>query len=768
MRTMGRKIGDFSSMSLLPVRPHSLALALTCAMLFQIPGADAQQRRQPRPSSASEISIHNRSSNTLQYLFVTPIGEASWGEDRLGSETVTRNRRFRFTLDDTSQCRHDVRAVYESGQEETRFGMDLCQRREIVLDGRTQTTTADLQRPGPIALFVVRNRTGNTLQVLKLVTPNGDESEDVLGSSIVNEGGSYTGRFLRSAGCVYDVVATFEGAEDQRVTGRNLCTNREVVLTADGAGTGAGAGSGGGSGGGTAPGAAGRGGQPGAQTTGEPLSFEVQNRSSITIQNLYIRERGASSWGRDRLGNDTIAARGTFTVNMPRGRGCEYDVKVVFDNDRQDIRNAVNLCETREYAVTGPAFVTGRGQQKQRPSARSAQPTVAQVSVLNEGERPIESLFISSSKVSTWGEDLLGTNRIAPGERYTARVERDDQCNYDFRIVYQGGREERRMRQNICDRREIAFGGANALRIDGGGPENGRRVAFTNTGRGDIRELYLTPVSDTHWGDDRLGSETMPRRFRLELRLPDEGGCRWDLRMVYEGGQSIERRDQDLCATPEMTVGRAGRPGTVASTGTGFYISSTGHVLTNHHVVDGCATVAISRPGGQRVPLRLIGADEGADLAVLVQENATTTPLNLRGGGGKPIRAGERVVLVGYPARSQLGGVNVTEGIVSGLRGALGDQSRFQYTAPTQPGNSGGPVLDASGLVVGVVVSQIDKISGERTAQNINFGIKLDLVRTFLAANGVTAADSEPGQALPAADILQNADQSVLPLDCLE
>ncbi len=112
------------------------------------------------------------------------------------------------------------------------------------------------------------------------------------------------------------------------------------------------------------------------------------------------------------------------------------------------------------------------------------------------------------------------------------------------------------------------------------------------------------------------------------------------------------------------------------------------------------------------------------------------------------VRGGERVVLVGYPARSQLGGVNVTEGIVSGLRGALGDQSRFQYTAPTQPGNSGGPVLDGSGSVVGVVVSQIDKISGERTAQNINFGIKLDLVRTFLAANNVTPAEGEAGAPL--------------------
>jgi S1-C subfamily serine protease len=746
-------------MSLMPRLPLRLALIACCATLIQMPSADAQQRRRQAPASgAGEVTIINRGNATLQYLYVTPISEAAWGEDRLGSETVGRNRRHRFNLDG-SECRHDVRAVYENGSEESRFGMDLCQRPEITLNGRTQTTAADLARPGPVALYMVRNRSGKTLQTLKLVSPNGEESEDLLGSAVLEDGHAFTGRLLRSAGCTFDVVATFDGTADQTISGRNLCTSREVVFGTE------------------APPAAERRQPRGGETAptvpapaGEPLSFVVQNRSSVPIQNLYIRQRGAGGWGADRLGNEVIAARGAFNVSMPRGSSCEYDVRVVFDGNRQDVRNGVNLCETTEYAVTGPAIVAGRGQQKQRPSARAAQPQVSQVVVLNEGDRVIESLFISSSKVSSWGDDMLGeSTRIPPGQRYSARVERDDQCNYDFRIVYQGGREERRMRQNICSRQEIAFGGANAFRIDGGGPDSGRKVVFTNTGRGDIRELYLTPVSDTHWGDDRLGSETLPRRFRLELRLPQEGGCRWDVRLVYEGGQSIEKRDQDLCTQPELAVGRAGRPGTVASTGTGFYISNTGHVLTNHHVIDGCATVAIVRPGGQRVPLRLIGADEGADLAVLVQEGAAATPfLNIRGGSAKPIRAGERVVLVGYPARSQLGGVNVTEGIVSGLRGALGDQSRFQYTAPTQPGNSGGPVLDASGLVVGVVVSQIDKISGERTAQNINFGIKLDLVRTFLTANSVTASDSEPGPALPAADILQNADDAVLPLDCLE
>ncbi|MGL4289425.1 MAG: S1C family serine protease [Phreatobacter sp.] len=737
-------------MSVFPVMPARLALAAAaCAALVSISGAEAQQRQRPAARSP-EVTVYNRADQALQYLFVAPIDEASWGEDRLGSDTVAAGRRLRFRLNAQQQCRFDVRAIYAEGREETRFGIDLCQRPELSLDGRTETTAQDLQRAGPIALFVVRNRTGNTLQTLKLTAPNGDDSDDILGSAVLSDGASYTGRFIRRDGCVYDLTATFEGSDEQSLSARNLCTSREVVFQ--------------GSDRNTAP--SGTPGTPGAAQ--EQLQVEIFNRGTITVQTLNVREARANSWGRDRLGSEVISARNSFTLRMPRGRGCQYDVRVTFDNNREEVRSNVNLCETRELSFTGPALAPGRGAQKTAPNQGSQAPRLSQVAVLNEGTNPIESLFISSSKVSTWGEDRLGSNRIAPGARFSTQVERDDQCNFDFRIVYQGGREERRMRQNICDRREVAFGGPNAFRIDGGGPDGGRRLVFLNQGRTDVRELYLTPVSDTHWGDDRLGSETLPRRFRLELRVPEEGGCRWDLKLVYEGGQTVEQRDQDLCAKPEVSVGRPPRVGNLASTGTGFYVSTTGHVLTNQHVVDGCGTVAISRPGGQRVTLRMIAQDEGADLALLQEEGATTPALSLRAGSQAPIRAGERVVLVGYPARSQLGGVNVTEGLVSGMRGALGDQSRFQYSAPTQPGNSGGPVLDEFGHVVGVVVSQIDKISGERTAQNINFGIKLDLVRTFLEANKVTPSEDNAGQSMRAADILQSADPSVLPLDCLE
>ncbi len=182
------------------------------------------------------------------------------------------------------------------------------------MNGRTQTTAADLQRQGPVALYLVRNRSGNTMQTLKLVAQNGDESEDVLGSTTLENDSSYTGRFERRAGCVYDLVATFEGSSERTLRRRDLCATREVVF-------GAGAED-------NAPRAEGQE-RRNEQDREPPLAVTIQNRGGVAIQYLHVRPRGSNNWGPDRLGNDTIDARGTFQLSLPR-RGCDYDVKMRF------------------------------------------------------------------------------------------------------------------------------------------------------------------------------------------------------------------------------------------------------------------------------------------------------------------------------------------------------------------------------------------------------------------------------------------------------
>ena len=175
------------------------------------------------------------------------------------------------------------------------------------------------------------------------------------------------------------------------------------------------------------------------------------------------------------------------------------------------------------------------------------------------------------------------------------------------------------------------------------------------------------------------------------------------------------------------------------STGTGFYVS-TGHLLTNAHVVDGCEAVSISMPGGAAQSVgTVIARDAVSDLALVrSQSMAVDVSSTLR----RQVRLGEDVWVFGYPLHNYVASSgNFTRGNVTALAGMQDDSTRLQITAPIQPGNSGGPVLDQFGNVVGVVVSKINPfLIARETGQipeQINFAIKADTAATFLQSNNV-------------------------------
>lgn len=685
-------------------------------------------------------TVVNRTRTTLQVFYLAPPGDATWGDDRLGSEVLAAGRRFRVSLP-AGQCRYDFRGTFEDGREITRFNLDLCRTPEIVIEPNARTAALP-ERRGPVLLYRVTNRTGEMIYTLRVVpTDSGEEGEDVLGASVLADQSSFTGRASSEPPCLYDVTATFE-SNRQPVTlqRQNLCRTREVVIDQTRA----------------------------AETEAtQQSSFTVRNRGRVPIMYLYVRQTGARGWGEDRLGSDILQGGNVWTVRVPEGR-CEFDIRVRYEGDQEETRERQNVCENREIGFNGPSGNARRGREKSATANSAPDPAQnSAVVVVNRSQLPIEQINISSSRVSEWGENHLGTQVVAPNDRFTVRIQRDGQCDYDVRVQYRGGREERRMRQNICgESTEVVFAGPNSRMVDGGGPADGRLVRILNEGPVEVMELYLSPTNNTHWGDDRLGQHTLPRRYRYETRLDQSEGCRFDIRVVFRSGAAEERRDQDLCEKPELRFSRRHAAGTLVSTGTGFYVSATGHVLTNQHVVDGCSAIGIYRPNGERITLRMIAEDEENDLALLQQDNAETTPAPFRP-ANVPVRAGDRVVIVGWPARQELGHVNVTEGLVAGLRGMRGDERHFQYTAPTQAGNSGGPVFDEAGRVIGVVVAQLTGVGGDRQAQNINFGIRQEIVRRFLESNGVTASDDTAGTAVRPADILDRSLGSVLPLDCV-
>ena len=173
----------------------------------------------------------------------------------------------------------------------------------------------------------------------------------------------------------------------------------------------------------------------------------------------------------------------------------------------------------------------------------------------------------------------------------------------------------------------------------------------------------------------------------------------------------------------------------VLRNGTGFVVSTAGHLVTNFHVIDGCVgEIRGNLTGEAASTLRVVSSDETNDLALMQVSKSFTDVAKIR---ATAVRSGDQVVAIGYPYHGLLtSDFTVTTGIVSSLSGILNDSRFLQITAAVQPGNSGGPLLDTSGYVVGVVAAKINalkfaKVTGD-LPENINFAIKTGAMRDFL------------------------------------
>jgi S1-C subfamily serine protease len=209
---------------------------------------------------------------------------------------------------------------------------------------------------------------------------------------------------------------------------------------------------------------------------------------------------------------------------------------------------------------------------------------------------------------------------------------------------------------------------------------------------------------------------------------------------------------------------------TVGVSGTGFVISGNGHVVTNHHVMGNCVGDIHGNLAGQSaVTLRIVSTDETNDLALLQTPQAIfKDAVSIR---ATPVHPGDAVIAIGYPFHGLLtSDFTVTSGIISSLSGIFNDTRYLQISAAVQPGNSGGPLLDSSGNVVGVVAEKLNalkfaKATGE-IPENINFAIKTWAVRDFLDNSVVAYQTAESKTELKTADIAQNARNFTMLISC--
>jgi S1-C subfamily serine protease len=202
--------------------------------------------------------------------------------------------------------------------------------------------------------------------------------------------------------------------------------------------------------------------------------------------------------------------------------------------------------------------------------------------------------------------------------------------------------------------------------------------------------------------------------------------------------------------------------------GTAFYVSADGYLITNEHVVNSCSTLKIVDVAGGRIPVRVVIVSKADDLALL---KAEVTPLATAVFESARIGQGATVVAYGYPLAGLLASTgNVSTGLVTALSGLDDNPRQMQISAPVQPGNSGGPLVDAKGSVVGVVVAKLNAIAVARVTQdipeNINFAIKATAVLDLLDANSVRYRSEALQRELPVELLTQYIKEYTVKVEC--
>jgi serine protease Do len=238
---------------------------------------------------------------------------------------------------------------------------------------------------------------------------------------------------------------------------------------------------------------------------------------------------------------------------------------------------------------------------------------------------------------------------------------------------------------------------------------------------------------------------------------------------LFESGRAAGVAFGEEAATaptkPSAPGGGTSGPG-FDSSGTGFVVSNDGWLLTNAHVAKSCKTVLVGDLGAASQ----VVVDEDHDLALVKMDKPLGKPLAIV--GGKP-RLGEDVLALGFPLRSILAdSLNVTRGNVSSLMGLMNDANYLQISAPVQPGNSGGPLVDLAGRVVGVVTAKLNAVAvADLTGdipQSINFAIRPDAATRFLETHNVRYETADASAALESVpDATAKVQESVYPVLCL-
>ena len=168
-----------------------------------------------------------------------------------------------------------------------------------------------------------------------------------------------------------------------------------------------------------------------------------------------------------------------------------------------------------------------------------------------------------------------------------------------------------------------------------------------------------------------------------------------------------------------------------AASGSGFFVSYDGHIITNHHVIDSCEIVKVNFKGAI-VEAKVLSSDKKNDLAILKINKKISEFYSV---AKEDVALLQDIIIAGYPLGKKVSAaIKTSKGSVTALAGYGDNYSEFQTDAALNQGNSGGPMIDKKGNVVGVAVANYGKKAG---VESFNFGIKSSTLTVFAKSNNL-------------------------------
>ncbi len=203
----------------------------------------------------------------------------------------------------------------------------------------------------------------------------------------------------------------------------------------------------------------------------------------------------------------------------------------------------------------------------------------------------------------------------------------------------------------------------------------------------------------------------------------------------YEGGTvSLTFR----CESKDFSNTKIPNQPQIHSLGTGFLFGSSGYILTNYHVVRSANSIQVKFKNGEKTAAEVVTTDRQNDIAFLKpQRIPNIKTINLSLGDSSLVRLGDKVFTLGYPITTLLGeNLKYSDGVVNSLSGVGDDPRVYQISVPIQAGNSGSPLFNEKGEVVGIAVSSLDAAKTFQLIgsipQNVNFAIKSIFIKNLL------------------------------------